>query len=49
VLIFGSLPVQLLYNLLAGYLLRNLYLQLKGMAPRTPPRLLSRFGRGHAP
>jgi rod shape-determining protein MreD len=48
VLVFGFLPVQLLYNLLAGYLLRNLYLRLKGMTPRPPPRFLSRFGRGHA-
>lgn len=48
VLIFASLPVQLLYNLLAAYLLRNLYLRLKEMTPRPPPGVLSRFGRRHA-
>jgi rod shape-determining protein MreD len=47
-LIIASLPAQLLYNLLAGYLARNLYLRLQKMIPDTPARVLSRFGRRHA-
>ncbi|NJC88378.1 MAG: rod shape-determining protein MreD [Desulfuromonas sp.] len=48
-LIIASLPAQLLYNLLAGYLARNLYFRLKKMVPDTPPGVLARFGRRHAP
>ena len=49
VVIFGSLPAQLLCNLLAGYLLRGIYLRWQRLPPRPLPGFLTRFGRRHAP
>jgi rod shape-determining protein MreD len=47
--VLRSLPEQLLLNLLAGYLLRGVYLRLHRVAPSPPLRALLRFGRRHEP
>jgi rod shape-determining protein MreD len=48
-LVLRSLPEQLLLNLLAGYLLRGLYLRFQTIAPRIPLPSMLRFGRHHEP
>lgn len=46
-LVLRTLPAQLLVNLLAGYLLRGVYLRLCGTAPRLCSLLIPGPGRHH--